>query len=76
MNPESRRPNPAEDAATAAALATWSGDRPGILRILECRLLHRGDWQYLGTRDDRTVAPWPVDNYRCDRCARTWDTPS
>ena len=46
----------ADDAATTAAIATWPGDRPGILRLLECRLLHRADWQYLGTRQDETVA--------------------
>lgn len=70
-----RDSNPAEDAATAAALAVWPGDRPGILRLLECRLLHRADWQYLESRDDRAVAPWPLDSYRCERCARTWDVP-
>jgi hypothetical protein len=62
-----------DDAATAAAIATWPGDRPGILRLLECRLLHRAEWQYLGTRQDDAVAPWPIDSYRCDRCDRAWD---
>jgi len=46
------------------------------LRLLECRLLHRADWQYLGTRDDRAIAPWPLDSYRCDRCTRTWEVAS
>jgi hypothetical protein len=64
---------PHEDGATAAAIATWPGDRPSIMKLLECRLLHRADWQYLGTRNDETIAPWPVDSYRCERCERAWD---
>jgi hypothetical protein len=39
----------------------------------ECRLLHRADWQYLGTRNDEQVAPYPIDSYRCDRCEQAWD---
>ncbi len=70
------RSRTADETALAAAVATWHGDRPGILRLLECRLLHRGNWQYLGTRTDQAVAPWPVDSYRCDRCDRTWERPS
>jgi hypothetical protein len=58
----------------AALIATWPGDRPGILRLLQCRLLHRADWQYLGTRHDESIAPWPVDAYRCERCERAWDS--
>jgi hypothetical protein len=34
---------------------------------------HRADWQYLGTRHDESVAPWPIDSYRCERCDRVWD---
>ena len=73
MKTPSRTDLSAEGAATAVAIATWPGDRPGILRLLECRLLHRADWQYLGTRQDETVAPWPIDSYRCDRCERAWE---
>lgn len=62
-----------ESAASAAAIAIWPADRPGILRLLECRLLHRADWQYLGTRNDDAVAPWPIDSYRCGQCDRAWD---
>jgi len=62
-----------DEAATAAAIATWPADRPSLLRVLECRLLHRADWQYLGTRHDAAIAPWPIDSYRCERCARAWD---
>ncbi len=65
-----------DDAANAAQIATWPGDRPGIMRVMQCRLWHRADWQYLGTREDRAVAPWPVDAYRCDRCERAWDSVS
>jgi len=64
----------AHDAATAAQIATWPGDRPSTLRLLQCRLLHRADWQYLGTRQDESIAPWPIDAYRCERCDRAWDT--
>jgi hypothetical protein len=63
-----------DDAANAAQIATWPGDRPGIIRVMQCRLLHRADWQYLGTRQDESVAPWPIDAYRCDRCERAWDS--
>lgn len=76
MKPVGRRESPAEEAATAAALATWPGDRPVIVRLLECRLLHRADWQYLGTRDDAARAPRRLDSYRCDRCMRTWEASS
>ena len=54
---------------TAAAAA----DRPSLLKLMQCRLWHRADWQYLGTRQDETVAPWPIDSYRCDRCERSWE---
>ena len=63
----------ARAAEDAAALATWLGDRPGILRLLECRLLHRADWRYLGSRLDDTVAPWPIDSWHCERCTRAWE---
>jgi hypothetical protein len=63
-----------DDSANAALLATWPGDRPGMMRLLQCRLLHRADWQYLSTRQDESVAPWPIDAYRCDRCERAWDS--
>ena len=62
------------DAANAAQIATWPGDRPSIFRLLQCRLLHRADWEYLGTRPDETVARWPIDTYRCERCERAWNT--
>ncbi len=63
----------ADDAATAVAIATWPGDRPGILRLLECRLLHRSDWQYLGSRQDAAITPYPIDSWRCERCERAWE---
>jgi hypothetical protein len=59
-------------AADAVQIATWPGDRPGIMHVMKCRLLHRADWQYLETRHDETIAPWPVDSYHCDRCNRSW----
>jgi hypothetical protein len=62
-----------DDAATVAAIATWPGDRPGLLRLLQCRLWHRADWQYLETRQSTPTSPWPVDQYRCDRCERAWE---
>lgn len=73
MKPTPIRSRRRDDAAATAAIATWPGDHPSILRLLECRLLHRADWQYLGTRHDDTVAPWPIDSYRCERCERAWD---
>ena len=63
-----------DDTANAALLATWPADRSGILRLLQCRLLHRADWQYLGTRHDESIAPRSVDAYHCDRCDRAWDS--
>jgi hypothetical protein len=63
----------ADDAAAAAAIATWPGDRPGILRLLECRLLHRADWEYLGSRHDAKLGLWPIDEFRCSRCERSWE---
>ena len=58
----------ASEAAHAA-----NADRPSLLKLMQCRLWHRADWQYLGTRHDDTIAPWPIDSYRCERCARAWD---
>jgi hypothetical protein len=63
----------ATDAATAAAIATWPGGRRGILHLLECRLLHRGAWEYLGSRYDETAGSWPIDAYRCGWCERAWE---
>jgi hypothetical protein len=63
-----------DDAANAAQIATWPGDRPGLIRLLQCRLLHRADWQHLGTSQDEPAVAWPVDAYRCDRCDRVWNT--
>jgi len=65
-----------DDAANAVMIATWPGDRPGIMQVMKCRLLHRADWQYLETRHDESVAPWPFDAYRCDRCDRSWQSMS
>jgi hypothetical protein len=63
----------ARAAEDAAALTIWPGDRGGILRLWECRLLHRADWQYLGSRMTDPAAPWPIDSWRCERCARAWE---
>jgi hypothetical protein len=73
MKPPIRSRTAVEHSATAAAIATWPGDRPAMLRVLECRLLHRADWQYLGSRSDDQVGPWPIDSYRCERCERAWE---
>lgn len=63
-----------DDAANAAMIATWPSDRPAILRLLQCRLLHQADWQHLGTRQDQSRPPWSIDTYRCERCERAWDS--
>jgi len=63
-----------DDAANAAQIATWPGDRPSIFRLLQCRLLHRADWEHLGTRHGEDIVPWPIDAYRCNRCDRAWGT--
>lgn len=59
-------------AATSVGSAT-PADRRRLFRLMECRLLHRAEWQYLGTRHADDVLSWPVDSYRCDRCERTWE---
>jgi len=54
----------AADAAADAGRAAALEDRPGLLRLLQCRLWHRDAWQAA-----------PVDTapgLRCGRCERTW----
>lgn len=65
--------SPADDAASAAALATWPGDRPALVRLMECHIFHRAEWEYLGSRHDPTAGQWPIDAYRCRRCERAWE---
>lgn len=60
-----------DDAATVAAIAAWPGDRPALVRLMECHIFHRAEWEYLGSRQDDTH--WPVDAYRCGRCDRAWE---
>ena len=72
MKPVTASHSDGQDAATLAAI-TWPGDRPGLLRLLQCHLWHRADWQYLETRQSSATVPWPVDQYRCDRCERAWE---
>ena len=62
-----------DDAATAAAIATWPGDRPALVRLMECHIFHRADWEYLGSRQDEGAGRWPIDAYRCARCDRAWE---
>ena len=59
----------ASDAAHAAPT-----DRPSLLKLMQCRLWHRADWQYLETRTATGAASWPVDAYHCQRCDRSWET--
>ncbi len=72
MKPLSASHPESPDAAMLAAI-TWPGDRPGLIRLLQCRLWHRADWQYLETRQSSPTSPWPVDQYRCERCEREWE---
>ena len=64
---------PGNDLLSASVAATAPVDRYGLLRLMECRLLHRAEWEYLGTRHADGVLSWPVDSFRCDRCERTWE---
>ena len=57
------------DPADAAA-----ADRPSLLKLMQCRLWHRADWEYLETRASTGPIPWPVDAYHCQRCDRSWET--
>jgi hypothetical protein len=59
------------DAATVAAIAAWPSDRPALVRLMECHIFHRAEWEYLGSRQDDVH--WPVDAYRCGRCDRAWE---
>lgn len=61
------------DAVAATAIATWPGDRPNLVRLMECHIFHRADWEYLGSRHDEGAGPWPIDAYRCGRCDRAWE---
>jgi hypothetical protein len=72
MKPVTVSPVTSADAAMLAVV-TWPGDRPGLIRLLQCRLWHRADWQYLETRSSSATSPWPVDQYRCERCEREWE---
>lgn len=63
----------ADDAATVAAIAAWPSDRPALVRLMECHIFHRAEWEYLGSRRDQGVGPRPIDAYRCGRCDRTWE---
>jgi hypothetical protein len=73
MKPLMNRSSSLDDPAAAAMIASNPFDHRRLLRLLQCRLLHRAEWQYLGTHQDTAVAPWPIDSYRCDRCERAWD---
>jgi hypothetical protein len=59
----------AAELAHQAALT----DRLGLFRLMQCHLLHRGDWQYLGTRHQDGNLHWPIDAFHCDRCERDWE---
>lgn len=72
MKPHTAPHSEAPDAAMLAAI-TWPGDRPALIRLLQCRLWHRADWEYLETRPSSPTSPWPVDHFRCERCERTWE---
>ena len=56
------------------AIDTPHPDRPRLLKLMQCRLWHRADWQYLETRASSGTIPWPVDAYHCQRCDRAWET--
>jgi len=59
---------------TSDAVLTATTDRPSLLKLMQCRLWHRADWQYLETRASTGPIPWPVDAYHCQRCDRSWET--
>jgi hypothetical protein len=67
---------PIATTSDAANLATETArpDRPGLLKLMQCRLWHRADWRYLETRASSGPVPWPVDSYECQRCERAWET--
>ena len=62
-----------DDAATVAVVASWPGDPPALMRLMECHIFHRADWEYLGSRPDQDGGRWPIDAYRCGRCERAWE---
>ncbi len=68
--------DPAAMTSEDVALGAASTDRRRLFRLMECHLLHRGDWQYLETRHQDGNLQWPIDTYRCDRCERTWERTS
>lgn len=67
-SPAAQSPTPADLVRSAVA-----SDRPGLFRLMECHLLHRAAWQYLGTRHEDGMLEWPIDAYHCDRCERSWE---
>lgn len=73
MKPLTRTETAGSIMEAASIAETAYGDRPRLLRLMECRLLHRAEWEYLGTRHADGVLSWPVDSFRCDRCERTWE---
>lgn len=67
------KPVRSDHGAAAAALAAWPGDRPALVRLMECHIFHRAEWQWLGSREADDGGPSPIDAYRCARCERAWE---
>jgi hypothetical protein len=63
-------------ADSTATVVTTASERRNLFRLMECRLLHRADWQYVETTLGSDDVPWPVDTYHCQRCERVWQRAS
>lgn len=63
-------------APSTDAVATTTSERRTLFRLMECRLLHRADWQYVESSLGTDDVPWPVDTYHCHRCDRVWQRAS